>query len=53
MHTSSAPGITGAAVTNNICAGTNNFQGSAVTYDANMTIRSADLIRSTLQTELN
>jgi hypothetical protein len=53
MHTSSAPGVTGAAIANNICGGTNNLQGSAVTYDANMTIRSADLIRSTTQTELN
>jgi hypothetical protein len=52
MATSSAPGIWGAAVANNVCGGTNSFQGSTITFDANMTIRSADVIRSSQQTEL-
>jgi hypothetical protein len=52
MSTSSAPGIVGAVVANNLCGGTNSFQGSTITFDANMNIRLPGVIRSTAQTEL-
>jgi hypothetical protein len=53
MSTSSAPGIVGAVVANNLCGGTNSFQGSTITFDANMDIRLPGVIRSTAQSELN
>jgi hypothetical protein len=53
MTTSSSPGIVGAVVTNNLCNTADTFQGSQITFDANMNIRLPGLIRSTAQTELN
>jgi hypothetical protein len=53
MSTSSAPGIVGAVVTNNLCGTSDTFQGSQITFDANMDIRLPGNIRSIAQTELN
>ena len=53
MSTSSAPGIVGAVVTNNLCGSADTFQGSQITFDANMDIRLPGIIRSISQTELN
>jgi hypothetical protein len=52
FNTSSAPGVVGAAIANNLCGGTNLFQGAQIAFDANMSIRGTATIKSTSQTEL-
>ena len=52
MHTSSAPGLTGAIVANNMCGGFNDFQGSEVRFSDKMNVTLADVIRTSLELEL-
>ena len=53
MHTSSAPGLTGAIVANNMCGGANDFQGSEVRFSDKMNVTLADVIRTSLELELS
>jgi Tfp pilus assembly protein PilX len=55
FNTSSAVGVTGAVIAGNVCPGSgpNTFQGSSVRFVPGMALPLQDVVRSTLQTELN
>lgn len=52
QQTSSAPGVTGLLIAENLCGGTNRLQGSVLYFDGGVDLPLGGLIRSTLQLEL-
>lgn len=52
QQTSSAPGVTGLLIAQNLCGGTNRLQGSVLYYNGGADLPIGSLIRSTLELEI-